>query len=598
MRNAAHSLLFTLLSLLLAATGRAEAGATLSDSYAVQVQTNVRTPMRDGVALVCDIYRPKAEGKFPVLLSRTPYNRKSAASPASGIETGMELASHGYVVILQDTRGRFESEGEFYPFRHEANDGYDTIEWAAALPYSDGRVGMFGASYVGATQMLAASSAPPHLFGIFPFITSMEYYEGWTYQGGALMQWFAQSWASGLALDTLTRKASALNRSLQWAEQVPVEQYRLVDVPPAAATAPYFRDWIEHESNDAYWRQVKVSDHYDKMNVAALHVGGWHDIFSSGSIRNFIEMRKQAPTEAARNGQRLLIGPWAHGPTSAEGKIGDVSFGKEAVLDLNASIVKWYDYVMKGKKNEFAADARVKIFVLGTNTWRDEKEFPLARTRYQKYYLRAVQGANSARGDGVISTAVPKGGKPDTFDYDPANPVRTIGGRVCCEGLPVGPLDQSPNESRSDVLVYSTAPLQQDIEITGFITAELYAATSAVDTDFTAMLVDVDEKGYARYLADGIIRARYRNSTSAPERIEPNKIYKYTIDLGATSNVFKAGHRIRVYISSSNFPRFNRNLNTGEKTLGGVNMHEARQTIYHDAAHPSAIVLPVIPKRP
>ncbi|HYE73264.1 MAG TPA: CocE/NonD family hydrolase, partial [Blastocatellia bacterium] len=253
---------------------------------------------------------------------------------------------------------------------------------------------------------------------------------------------------------------------------------------------------------------------------------------------------------------------------------------------------------MKGKSNEFSTDSPVKIFVLGENKWRDEKEFPLARTQYTKYYLHSSKGANSINGDGVISTTAPKSEKPDQFEYDPANPVPTLGGRLCCGNeLAPGPTDQKANESRNDVLVFSTPPLTQDVEVTGFITAELYAATSAPDTDFTAMLVDVDESGYARYLADGIIRARYRNSTEKAEPIEAGKVYKYTIDLWATSNVFKAGHRIRVYISSSNFPRFNRNLNTGEKTFGATRMNKAQQIIYHDSEHPSAIILPIIPRR-
>lgn len=577
------------ITVLLSTLAVAQAPAPAIAPYAVTVQTNVRTRMRDGVALVCDIYRPKAEGKFPVLLTRTPYNRKDPA-------TGIYLASHGYVAILQDTRGRFDSEGEFYPFRYEANDGYDTIEWAAALPYADGKVGTFGGSYVGATQMLAASTNPPHLAGIFPYVTAMEYYEGWTYEGGALMQWFASSWTSGLIVDTVTRKTSRLNRAGQWVEQLPVEDYRLFNLPTPADVAPYFRDWVEHETDDEYWKAIKISEHYGKMNVKALHAGGWHDIFSGGSIRNFMRMQKEAPTPEARAGQRLLFGPWAHAATSPEGKIGDVTFGKQAVLDMNATIVKWYDYVLKGKQNEFATGAPVKIFVLGDNVWRDEKEFPLARTQYTKYFLHASRGANSTSGDGLISTEMPKAEKPDIFEYDPASPVRTIGGRLCCGGLPPGPFDQSTNESRPDVLVYSTPPLTRDVEVTGFITAELYAATSAADTDFTAMIVDVDEKGYARYLGDGIIRARFRSSTAKAEPIEPGKVYKYTIDLWATSNVFKAGHRIRVYVSSSNFPRFSRNLNTGEKTFGNTRMVKAKQTIYHDAEHPSALVLPVIPR--
>ena len=567
----------------------AAAQVTTAPDYAVNVQTNVRVKMRDGVSLVADIYRPKIEGRLPVLLTRTPYNRKDPA-------TGMYLAARGYVVILQDTRGRFDSEGEFYPFRNEADDGYDTIEWAASLPYADGRVGMFGGSYVGATQMLAAASNPPHLVGIFPYVTAMEYYEGWTYEGGALMQWFASSWTSGLTEDTVRRKTAALNRSSQWVEQLPADDYRLFNAPTAAEVAPYFRDWVEHETDDDYWRKIRVSDFYNKMNVKALHAGGWHDIFSGGSIRNFMRLQKEAPTREARDGQRLLMGPWAHAATSPEGKIGDVTFGSQAVLDMNATIVKWYDFAIKGQQNEFATAAPVKIFVMGDNVWRAEKEFPLARTSYTKYYLHASKGAQSVSGDGLLSTASPQKERADTYDYDPASPVRTIGGRLCCGGLPPGPFDQSPNESRSDVLVYSTPPLDRDVEVTGFITVDLYAATSAADTDFTAMIVDVDAKGYARYLGDGVIRARFRNSREKPEPIEPGKIYKYAIDLWATSNVFKAGHRIRVYVSSSNFPRFNRNLNTGEKTFGGTRMVKARQTIYHDIEHPSAIVLPVIPR--
>lgn len=559
------------------------------ESYAVTVNT-VSMKTRDGVMLATDIYRPKAEGKFPVLMIRTPYNRRDSA-------TGIFLASHGYISIHQDTRGRFDSGGEFYPFKYEMNDGYDAVEWAAALAYSDGRVGMHGGSYVGATQMLAASSAPPHLVGIFPYVTAMEYYEGWTYQGGAWMQWFSESWTSGLAVDTLTKKTAGMIRSKLWANALPVESYKLLDLPTTHDVAPYLRDWIEHETNDDFWKATKVSDHYGKMNIKALHSGGWHDIFSGGSIRNFIEMQKQAPTEEARKGQRLLMGPWAHAATSPEGKIGDVTFGKDAVLDMNSTVVKWYDYVMKGKQNEFSSVAPVKIFVMGDNIWRDEKEFPLARTNYTKYYLHSAKGANSLGGDGIISPLIPKTEKPDSYEYDPSSPVPTIGGRLCCgAGLPPGPTDQKSNESRNDVLVFSTPALKQDTEVTGFITAELYASTSAADTDFTAMIVDVDEKGYARYLGDGIIRARYRNSTKVAEPIEPNKVYKYTIDLWATSNVFKVGHKIRVYISSSNFPRFNRNLNTGEKTMGGIRMVTAKQTIYHDAQYPSSIILPIIPK--
>ena len=547
--------------------------------YRVTIHSGVAVAMRDGVKLTADIYQPEAEGKFPVLLERTPYNRAGGAGSASA------MAAHGYVVVIQDTRGRFDSQGEFYPFRYESQDGYDTVEWAAGLPYANGKVGMFGGSYVGATQMLAALSSPPHLVAIQPYVTASEYYDGWTYQNGALMQWFASSWSSGLAVDTLRRKASGLQDPKSWVAQLPVDTYRMLELPPVSALAPYFGDWVAHERDDDYWRPWKISDHYAEMNVKALHAGGWHDIFLKGTIQNYVGMRSASP---ARADQRLLLGPWAHADTSPEGKIGDVTFGKSAVLDSDGTILRWYDYALKGVRNEYATGAPVRLFIMGENAWRDEREFPLARTRNTKYYLR----------NGALSTDAPGAEEPAAYEYDPANPVPTIGGRLCCGNnqLPPGPADQRPNEGRPDVLVFSTPPLTKDVEATGWVKATLYASSSAVDTDFTALLADVEPSSYARFLTDGVARARYRNSTTRPEPIEPGKIYEYAIDLWATSNLFKAGHRIRLYVSSSNFPRFNRNLNTGEPIAGSARLVKASQRIYHDAQHPSTLVLPVIPR--
>jgi putative CocE/NonD family hydrolase len=248
-------------------------------------------------------------------------------------------------------------------------------------------------------------------------------------------------------------------------------------------------------------------------------------------------------------------------------------------------------------QNDYAGAAPVRIFIMGENVWRDEHEFPLARTRYTKYYLHSVRGANGPTSDGELSLTASGSERPDQFEYDPKNPVPTIGGRLCCGvAVPPGPFDQRPNESRSDVLMFSTAPLEKDLEVTGFISLDVYASTSAIDTDFTALLADVAESGYARFLTDGVVRARYRDGTERPEEVVPGKIYKYTIDLWATSNLFKKGHRLRLYISSSNFPRFNRNPNTGESMLGASRMVDARQTVYHDGKYSSALILPVIPR--
>ena len=559
--------------------------------YRVTIQQGVSVKMRDGVSLIADVYRPVSDEKFPVLLERTPYNR------AGSLRMANELASHGYIVVLQDTRGRFASGGEFYPFRNESADGFNTVEWAAKLDQSNGKVGMFGGSYVGATQMLAAMALPPHLVSIFPYVTASEYYDGWTYQSGALMQWFSSSWTSGLAIDTMRRQVDSAQAPKEWVKTLPLQDYPLLKTPQPSSLAPYFRDWLSHERDDSYWQPWRVSDHYSQMTVMGLHGGGWHDLFLKGSIKNFTGLQQQAATAAARAGQRLVVGPWAHAPTSPEGKIGDVVFGKAAVLDMTGTALKWFDYSLKGIKNEYSSGAPVRLFIMGDNVWRDEQEFPLARTRYAKYYLHSTKGANSVTGDGLLSLTSPMAEKADEFDYDPQNPVPTIGGRLCCgQAIPPGPADQRPNESRADVLVFSTPPLTEDMEVTGFISLELYASTSAVDTDFTALLVDVDESGYARFLTDGIVRARYRESTKNATEVVPGKIYKYTIDLWATANVFKAGHRIRLYVSSSNFPRFNRNLNTGEDIIASTRSVQAHQTIYHDRDHNSALVLPVIPR--
>ncbi|HEY8188865.1 MAG TPA: CocE/NonD family hydrolase [Pyrinomonadaceae bacterium] len=567
------------------------AAAQAETSYRVIIENGVHIKMRDGVSLVADVFRPASDSKFPVLLERTPYDRKGDAAMAQ------ELAAHGYVVVLQDTRGRYDSGGEFYPFRDESQDGYDTVEWAAALKAADGQVGMLGGSYVGATQMLAAMARPPHLVAIFPYVTASEYYDGWTYQSGVLMQWFTSSWTSLLAVDTLRRRANEDLRPKEWVTKLPVDSYPILTVPPASGMAPYFRDWIEHERSDSYWQRWRVSDHYRNMNVKGLHAAGWHDLFLKGSIKNYTGLHTEAVAPEVRAGQRLLIGPWGHTPTSPEGKVGDVVFGKAAVFDVTATALKWFDYALKGTQNEYANATPVRIFIMGDNIWRDEHEFPLARTRYTKYYLRASKGANGPSGNGELGLTPPGAEQPEQFDYDPMNPVPTIGGRLCCGlALPPGPYDQRPNESRRDVLIFSTPALERDLEVTGFVSVDLYASTSVRDTDFTALLADVDATGYARFLTDGVVRARYRNSTEQPEMILPGQVYKYTIDLWATSNAFKAGHRVRLYISSSNFPRFNRNLNTGEPLFGASRSLVARQTVYHDAKYSSVLTLPVIPR--
>jgi putative CocE/NonD family hydrolase len=556
---------------------------------AIVIDDTVMAKMRDGVRLAATVYRPADADRLPTLVTRTPYDRRNDAAEAR------KLAAHGYLVVVQDTRGRFGSEGEFYPFRNEGADGYDTVEWAAALPHSDGRVGMYGSSYVGATQMLAAVATPPHLAAIAPGVTASEYYEGWTYQGGALAYWFTSTWASLLAIDTLDRQALDRLKPAPWVQRLPIGAYPVLDLPDARQLAPYYRDWLEHDRQDEYWRRWKVSDHYGDVAVPALHTTGWYDLFLAGAIENFNGLRAKAATARARGAQRIEIGPRAHPGVRPDGTVGEVAFGQAAVTDETADLMDWFDFAIKGVKNRYATGPPVRIFVMGDNVWRAEQEFPPARARLTRYYLHAERGANGVAGDGRLATAAPTDERPDAFTYDPANPVPTIGGRLCCGAFTrPGPADQRPNELRADVLVYSTPALDRDLEVTGNVSVELFAASSAADTDFTAMLVDVEPSGLARLVADGIVRARYRRSTTKAEAIVPGETNRYVIDLWATSNVFKAGHRIRLDVSSSNFPRFDRNLNTGEPILVATRAVTARQTVYHDDARLSALVLPVI----
>ncbi|MGH9512620.1 MAG: CocE/NonD family hydrolase [Terriglobales bacterium] len=568
-----------------------------AEIYEVTVEHGVSATMRDGVILRADIYRPKADGKFPVLLQRTPYNK----SGGSGF--GLKAAATGYVVIIQDVRGRYTSDGDFYTFKHESDDGYDTVEWAAALPNSNGKVGMFGGSYVGATQMLAAIAHPPHLAGICPVVTASNYHNGWTYQGGAFEQWFNQSWTSGLAQDTLSRQVSKNTNALTGEWKLPLVNYPLFNFPdnsfsPASSTlAPYYIDWLEHPGYDDYWKKISIEEHYADITVPALTIAAWYDIFQGGSLRNYIGMKTHGGSEAARNGQHLLITIGGH--AGGGRKIGDVDFGPAAAqYDEGDITLKWYDYLFKGVQNEFAGKP-VKIFVMGTNQWREEDDWPLSRAQATKYFLHSAKGANSLRGDGTLSVTSPRTELADHFVYDPSNPVPTVGGPLCCDGwhLPPGPRDQRSVEARDDVLIYSTPPFTQDTEVTGPVTLELYAKSSAVDTDFTAKLVDVGPDGFARNLTEGIVRARYRDSQEKPELMNPGQIYKFIIDLWSTSNVFLKGDSLRLEISSSNFPRFDRNLNTGEDIAFAQRYVSATNAIYHDAGHPSALTLPIISVR-
>ena len=569
--------------------------ARAEEHYDVVIDREVPVKMRDGAVLHADIYRPKAEGKFPVLLTRTPYDKHAE------IDFGPRAAAHGYVVVAQDVRGRFASEGEWYTFKYESQDGYDTVEWAAALPYSNGKVAMYSGSYVGATQMLAAIASPPHLAAIFPQVTASNYHDGWTYQGGAFALWFSQSWTSGLAMNTLDRRVGRNSKASNWDANLPLSDYPLLNTGTSAGLATYYTDWLAHPDYDDYWKQLSIDDHDANIRVPAYHQGGWYDLFLGGTLRNYMHIKARGGSDAARHGQRLIVGPWFHGPFN--GKTGDIDFGPSArggheVFPMEELRLRWFDYVLKGVANGLENEKPVKIFVMGRNAWRDEDDWPLARAKESRYYLHSEGKANTLSGDGVLSAAAPAAESTDKYIYDPADPTPTRGGGLCCDNNhePSGAFDQRPVEARSDVLVYSTPAFPEDLEVTGPITLELYASSSAVDTDFTGKLVDVWPNGYAQNLTDGILRARYRRSPEKAEFMNPGEVYKLTLDLVATSNVFLKGHKLRVEISSSNFPHYDRNLNTGEDQGHSTRMAKAVNSVYHNREHPSALILPVVPQ--
>ncbi len=558
-------------------------------SYPVTFENNVAVKMRDGTTLRADIYRPKADGRFPVIIERTPYDKYS------NLGDGLKAAARGYVFIIEDVRGRNASEGEWYPFKHEGADSYDSVEWAAALPYSTGKVGMVGGSYVGVPQMLGAVEAPPHLVAIYPGITASDYHGHWAYQGGAFCQLLAQAWASVLSVNEMSRQVSGSVLPSHWDLTLPPAQYPLIEPGARTGLAAYYFDWIAHPAYDEYWSQWSIEEHYGKVRVPALHLGAWYDLFQPGTLRNYQGIREHGATEEARRGQRLLVIPGGHAGFGR--MVGDVDFGEGSVLDTWEIGMRWFDWMLKGEDNGMSREKPVKIFVMGINQWRDEDEWPLARAKPTRQYLHSAGSANSSSGDGRLGADLPSTESGDSYLDDPEDPVPTHGGAILGDTgkFPPGPLDQKGIEARRDVLVYTGPVLAKDTEVTGPVSLELYLRSTAVDTDMTGKLVDVWPNGFCENLTDGILRVRYRNSMAKAELMKPGEAYRVLVDLCSTSNVFLAGHRIRLEVASSNFPRFDLNPNSGENPETARVRLRATNTVLHDAAHPSAIILPLVP---
>jgi uncharacterized protein len=547
----------------------------------VEIERGVPVPMRDGVVLRADVYRPQGAGRFPAIVYRTPYDRSSPLIPPAAVDPERAAAA-GFALVVQDVRGRYDSEGDFYTFAHEGQDGYDTVEWIARQQWCDGAVGMAGRSYGAAAQWLAAGEQPPHLRAIAPVVIGADFFDNWVYQGGAFQLGFNLFWALLMFSPKESRRPDAHYRHL------PLRELPILKSIPAGR---FYFDWLEHSRYDDYWARFAIEPRHPRVLVPALNVGGWYDVFLGGTLANYAGMRASAGSSEARAGQRLVIGPWAHGSTY--GSYPDHrfdAFGGRDDFDLDGAQLEFFRTHVKREPAEDLSP--VRIFVMGRNRWRDEDDWPVARARATPWFLRAA---------GALEPEGPADEPPDEYVYDPDDPAPTVGGPT---SLPApmlrtnaGPLDQRRVEERADVLTYTSSPLRRALEVTGPLELVLWAATSAPDTDFVAKLSDVSPDGFSRILAEGILRARFREGLDREVPVEPGRPLEYRIDLVATSNVFLAGHRIRVAITSSSFPRFDRNPNTGRElgVDGPGDLRAASQTVFHDAARPSRLVLPIVP---
>ncbi len=576
--------------------------------------------MRDGVILRADVYRPAVTGRLPALLQRTPYSKNDRTSA----RRFSAMAARGFVVVVQDTRGRYTSDGVAKP-HDEGDDGYDTVQWAASLPWVDGRVGMFGGSYLATTQLEAATRQPPALVALFP-ASSYSRRHDMVFQGGAFYLNDGLGWNLGQAMDVRRRvltpevdrdgpiglepRHAALLKS-SWLWHLPLMSFNELDLN---RLAPGYRQMLSHPDADAFWDPSDIESRHNRFLVPAFHLTGWYDTLLTGTLRNFTGLRAHAATETARRYQRLVIGPWTHArPSKDTTAIGDVDFGPDAGFSADEAMLGWFDHWLRGGANVESGSGRtsgdavasgfsrtnpvdqapVRLFVMGENRWRDEQEWPLARARTTEYFLRSGGHAATLSGDGRLDLAAPGREPSDQYTYDPKDPVPT----GASGGYSRSPIDRRAMEQRPDVLVYTSSPLTADLEVTGPLALTLWIASSARDTDFTGTLVDVFPDGTARALADGILRARYRAGKTAPALLTPGEPTEITIDLGATSNLFRTGHRIRLEVSSSNFPRFDRNPNTGGVFGQDGTVLRATQTILHDQSHPSRLLLPVVPQR-
>ncbi|MBT3995110.1 MAG: CocE/NonD family hydrolase [Chloroflexi bacterium] len=576
----------------------------ITGNFEVIIERNLEVPMRDGTILRADVWRPDAVGQFPVLIERTPYDK--GGSSESNLGAGEFYASHGYVTLIQDVRGRFASDGEFYPFRDDADgehqDGYDTVEWAAEQAWSNGKIGTIGGSYSGATQYRMLSTQPPHLEAQFVRQSSADYYDEWVYRGGAFEHGFNTMWTLkhtstnarklaqiGAEEATAKRVNQASDDYQSWLENSPVSP-----LPPVADLHGWFSDWMNHPNHDAYWEEFSNARFHDKTNVPVHHFGSWFDCFLNGTIRNYEGMRSKAATAEVRTSQRMTIGPWVHNPGPADlREAGEVDFGEQAILGWFETRKRWFDHWLKGIDNGVDSDKPVKLFAMGINKWREFDEWPPAAATGTPFYLsEGISNTAKSLNDGVLTKTRPSlfGEVFDEYDSDPETPIRSFGGGHLGDNN--GPRDQRGYED--NVLTYTTEILDEPLDVTGRVKAVLHASSSAIDTDWVVRITDVHPDGTSMLVCDGILRARFKDSFEKPIALVPHQPTEFVVDLWATSHVFQKGHRLRVAVASSSFPRWDINWQTGKNNALESSGIVARNRIFRDEIRPSHVILPLL----
>ena len=562
-------------------------------TYEIITEANVSMPMRDGTKLNGYVFRPKAEGTFPVLVERVAYELPQRTQACADY-----YVPRGYVVVGQNNRGCYASEGVHWPGRDDAwgknQDGYDTIEWAAEQLWSDGNVGTLDGSFSGFTQYLLAPTRPPHLKAMYIREGPADFYADWCYRYGAPYL-FLRYWAFNQALRFLNhetappgqervrhRLAKAVEELDQWNRHRPSS-----DLPPIKGQSDWYLEVMDHPEDGAFYGPINPSTKFHEVDTPMLHLGGWYDLFTDSVLRSYAGVRAHGKTAHCRENQRLVVGPWVHGPgnTSAH-QVGEIDYGKEAMYDIYAERLRWYDHWLKGADNGAMDGPPVRVFLMGDNRWLDLQEWPPEDAVGRRAFLREGTGkSGESLNNGRLSFDSPKTAEgPDSYTYDPNEPIE--------RAFKIGPRDLRPIEP--GMLTYTSDRLTEDLVVVGPVRAELYALSSAPDTDWVVRLCDVWPDGRSIPVCDGILRARYRDSVERAELMTPGQIYRFEVDMSSTAQTFKAGHRIRIQVTSSDFPSYEPNLNTGGPFATEVQGQVAHNTVFHDAGRPSHVILPVM----